>query len=147
MLYIRRKTLITLRSIDSERRSYLFVFLYENKLLSTSGKRDILPGADLRNIIIESPVTGAYEFSSSALQLVNLWNATFTWCVFKGVTNFNGSIMNDMKFNRVTFEYQFFIHGAKLTNVTFIECHFDGIEFRNATMNNATFIRSTFSRT
>ncbi|CAF0987602.1 unnamed protein product [Adineta ricciae] len=115
------KTFITLRSIDSDRRSYLCIFLYENGLLSTFGKRDILSGADLRNIIIESPVTGAYEFHSLAIQLVNLWNITFTWCVFKGVTNFNGSILNDMKFDRVTFEYQLFIHGAKLTSVILTE--------------------------
>ncbi|CAF1688201.1 unnamed protein product, partial [Adineta ricciae] len=84
-------------------------------------KRNILPGADLRNIIIESSMTATYEFNSSALQLVNLWNATFTWCVLKEVTNFNGSILNDMKFDRVTFEYQLFIHGAKSTNVILTE--------------------------
>jgi hypothetical protein len=32
-LYIRRKTIFTLREIDSERRSQLFIFLYENNLL------------------------------------------------------------------------------------------------------------------
>ncbi|CAF5101878.1 unnamed protein product, partial [Rotaria sp. Silwood1] len=65
ILYIRRKTLITLREIDSERKSQLSIFLYENNLLlnrfsSYSGIS--LAGADLHGVIIENSITGTYTF-------------------------------------------------------------------------------------
>ncbi|CAF1380054.1 unnamed protein product [Adineta steineri] len=150
MLYIRRKTLMTLRSIDSERRSQLFVFLYENNLLpdqSSPNTTISLIGAHLKNITIESPVTGSYQFDYLSLQSLNLMNAIFIGCTFKGNTNFNGSIMTNVQFIGATFEGQLTAYKVKLINASFIDCTFKKkVIFQNCDLSYAKFNRSNFNQ-
>ncbi|UJR11606.1 hypothetical protein I4U23_015788 [Adineta vaga] len=150
ILYIRRKTLMTLRSIDSERRSQLFLFLYENNLLpsrSSSSKNMSLAGADLRNITIRSPVVGSYRFQSLSLKSVDLTNATFIGCEFYEETDFNGSSMVNVKFIDTTFKNQLIIHKVNLTNASFINCAFmNRVEFVESRFDLAQFIRSKFEQ-
>ncbi|CAF1410799.1 unnamed protein product [Adineta ricciae] len=150
MLYIRRKTLITLRSIDSERRSFLFIFLYENNLLPdrfSSNSTISLIGADLRNINISSPLTGSYEFNFLSLQSLNMINAVFVDCQFHGETNVSGSIMNNVRFIRAVFEDSLTFYKVKLINASFIDCVFKNkVNFDDSEMSSTQFLRSKFDR-
>ncbi|CAF1459184.1 unnamed protein product [Adineta steineri] len=150
MLYIRRKTLITLRTIDSERRSQLFVFLYENNLLpdqSSPLTTISLMGADLRNITIKSPLTGSYEFNSLTLQSLNLMNAVFSDCRFRGGTNFSGSILTNVQFIGAVFEDNLDAYKVKLINASFTDCIFKKkIIIEDSDLRYAKFIRSNFEQ-
>jgi uncharacterized protein YjbI with pentapeptide repeats len=106
-LYIRRKTLMTLKEIDSERRSQLFIFLYENDLLPDRTKANStisLEGADLHNMIIKSPFSKKYIFNGLTLESVNLVNSMFIDCIFIGGSHFIGSIMSNVSFINTRFE-------------------------------------------
>ncbi|CAF0997427.1 unnamed protein product [Adineta steineri] len=150
MLYIRRKTLLTLRSIDSERRSQLFVFLHENNLLpdqSSPNTTISLVGADLRHIVIKSPVTGQYQFNSLSLLSLNLMNATFIDCRFTGKINFTGSIVSNATFSDCTFENIVTMYETKLINASFIDCVFKKeTQMKDSDLNYAQFIRSSFDK-
>ncbi|UJR19725.1 hypothetical protein I4U23_022859 [Adineta vaga] len=150
MLYIRRKTLITLRSVDSERRSLLFVFLYENNLLPdrfSSNSTISLVGADLRDVNISSPLTGSYEFNSLSLQSLNMINAVFVDCRFHGETNFSGSIMNNVQFISVVFEDSLTFYKVKLINASFTNCIFKNkVNFDDSDLSSIQFVRSKFDQ-
>ncbi|CAF1067007.1 unnamed protein product [Adineta steineri] len=150
MLYIRRKTLLTLRSIDSERRSQLFVFLHENNLLpdqSSPNTTISLVGADLGHIVIKSPVTGQYQFNSLSLLSLNLMNATFIDCRFTGKTNFTGSIVSNATFTGCTFENIVTMYETKLINASFIDCVFKKeTQMKDSDLNYARFIHSSFDK-
>jgi uncharacterized protein YjbI with pentapeptide repeats len=106
-LYIRRKTIFTLREINSERRSQLFIFLYENNLLPNRKKPNStisLDGADLHDITIKSPLNEKYIFNRLSLGSVNLINATFIDCIFAGGAHFIGSSMSNISFIDTKFE-------------------------------------------
>ncbi|CAF4887989.1 unnamed protein product [Rotaria sp. Silwood1] len=148
MLYIRRKTLLILRSIDSDRKNQLFIFLYENKLLPDAMKPNStvdLTGADLSNIIVKSPITGKYNFSQLSLLSVNLMNATFIDCIFDGQTDFNGSILVDAQFVDTGFHGKLNAFSVDLTNASFTGCHFHGqTDFSRSILTNAHFIHTEF---
>ncbi len=77
---------MTLRKIDSERRSHLFVFLYENNLLPDQTKSSgtiSLEEADFYNITIINPIASQYVFKSISFESVNLVNSTFIGCTFR----------------------------------------------------------------
>jgi uncharacterized protein YjbI with pentapeptide repeats/sugar lactone lactonase YvrE len=137
-LYIRRKTIFTLREIDSERRSQLFIFLYENNLLPDRKKTNStisLDGADLHDIKIQSPLNEKYIFNRLSLGSVNLMNATFTDCIFAGGAHFIGSSMSNISFIDTKFECE-----DKMTsNNIFDRVRLDYSNFKKTTLCSTRF--------
>ncbi|CAF1433243.1 unnamed protein product [Adineta ricciae] len=104
--YIRTKTLTALDELDFQRKSRLFLFLYETDLLSTN-TADILldlSGANFTNITIKSTPYKKLSFNKLYLPSVDLTNASFIDCVFKDGADFRNSSMFGIKFLRTKFE-------------------------------------------
>ena len=148
MSYIRAKTLLTLRSIDSARKSQLFIFLHENNLLPTKIKSLStvdLSGADLSNITVQSPVTIRYNFIRLSLKLVNLMDARFIDCNFIDQTDFIGSTLINTQFLNTVFEGELNVFTVNLTNASFTNCAFRGkIAFRKSTLSGVSFQGANF---
>ena len=148
MSYIRAKTLLTLRSIDSARKSQLFIFLHENNLLPTTIKSLStvdLSGADLSNITVQSPVTSRYNFIGLSLKLVNLMDARFIDCNFIGQTDFRGSTLINTQFVNTLFEGELNVFTVNLTNASFTNCAFRGkIAFLKSILSGVNFQQANF---
>ena len=148
MSYIRAKTLLTLRSIDSASKSQLFIFLHENNLLPTTIKSQStvdLSGADLSNITVQSPVTIRYNFSGLSMKLVNLMDARFIRCDFIDQTDFSGSTLINTQFVNTYFEGELNVFTVNLTNASFTNCAFNGkIAFRHSTLSGVSFQQAAF---
>jgi uncharacterized protein YjbI with pentapeptide repeats len=147
-LYIRRKTLLTLKEIDSERRSQLFIFLYENDLLPDRTKLNktiSLEGADLHNITIKSSLSKKYIFNELTLESVNLVNSTFIDCIFVGGSHFIDSSMSNISFINSRFEC---VNGTGPINI-FAQVSLDYSKFEKTSLcttkfNVAKLIGSSF---
>ncbi|CAF0935809.1 unnamed protein product [Didymodactylos carnosus] len=129
LLYIRTKTLSSLRKLDTQRRKYLLLFLYESQLLQydKTKKHDRstlnLAGADLNHIHIEKPK----NFNNLSLPGVELNNASFTNCHLQH-SRFADSIMNDIRFTN-----------SFLLGTRFSRCSLERADFRNTTLTHVSF--------
>ncbi|CAF1519741.1 unnamed protein product, partial [Rotaria sordida] len=166
MSYIRRKTLLTLREIDSERKSQLFIFLHENHLLPNKNAPNTtisLIDADLHGITIRSPITGPYYFDGLVLKSVNLVNTSFLNCRFINGFLFTGSAMSHINFHGSIFrsipeyvtlpgldhgidfgcsekdEHTFFFEHVSLDYANFKDSQLCGVVFRNVNLSYANF--------
>ncbi|CAF1428622.1 unnamed protein product [Didymodactylos carnosus] len=135
LLFIRTQTLTALRKLDSKRRTYVFLFLYESKLIQSPTKLD-LTGADFTNIHCD----GITKNTLKDLHLpgVDLSHSCFINCYIDG-TNFADSIMLDIKFTN-----------SVIILTTFKSCLMDRADFRNGkmfynTFNSASLAYSDFS--
>ena len=110
--YIRSKTLTALEELDSQRRTRLFLFFYENNLLprvALTEENDMnlsldLSGANLSKISIKSIANKKIIFNKLSLPSVDLTDATFIGCQFRNGADFRDSVMTDAKFIRSTFD-------------------------------------------
>ncbi|CAF0930714.1 unnamed protein product [Didymodactylos carnosus] len=152
LLYIRRKTIMTLRKINNERRTHLFIFLYENNLLPRFNDNSTLDlsGSDLNHIHIESSVTIRYTFRKLVLESVNLVSASFIDCRFSDSVDFTGSAMSNVNFTGSRFECTTadtlsIFDQTKLEHVDFNKTNISHIKFNDATLSYARFSHSTLS--
>jgi uncharacterized protein YjbI with pentapeptide repeats len=110
--YIGCKTLTALRSLDSKRKPFLFLFQYETKLLlsltADKSRSFDVSNFDLNGISVVQSVSDHYVFESISLLFVLLVNATFIKSVFK-----------EADFERASMEY-----------ASFKQCEFyNGVDF------------------
>ncbi|CAF1347373.1 unnamed protein product [Didymodactylos carnosus] len=129
LLYIRTRTLSSLRKLDPERKRHLLLFLYESQLLQyDKGKRHDrltlnLVGADLNYIHI----TKLNNFNNLSLPGVDLNNASFLNCHLP-YSRFADSSMNDIKFTN-----------SFLLETRFSRCSLERADFRNTTLAQVSF--------
>ena len=150
--HIRSKTLSALRELDSERKTHLFMFLYENNLLSTLD----LSGFDLSNITLNSSIFKKYEFRHLSLPLSDLTSSSFIGCQFKEGVNFKESMMYRTKFIKSNFScmkkytldepaknVHVYFDGTQLIGTDFSETTLCDVSFNGADLSYANFIRAT----
>jgi uncharacterized protein YjbI with pentapeptide repeats len=136
---------MTLRNIDSDRKSQLFIFLYENNVLPNKHFPNItlsLTGADLHGIRIESPVTGRYTFYGLILREVNLQNAFFINCNFINDSDFTGSAMSNITFQNSAFLPS---SNSRIKIHMFDRVQMDYADFRHSTLSDVQFINANLS--
>ena len=159
ILYIRSKTLIALEELDSQRRTSVFLYLYEQKLLPKSFSNESLKlsGACLVNITVQNSLV-PYQFRSLFLPLVDLSNASLIQCYFWQGANFTGSTMTNMKLTGSRFgcsqnydngngslgPAHVRFDGAQLRNADFRDTLLCDVSFNDANLMNANFSRATF---
>lgn len=152
--YIRSKTLSALRELDSERKTHLFMFLYETKLLPTLD----LSGCDLSHITLNSSRSKKYEFRNLSLALSDLTSASFIGCQFKVGVNFKESMMFRTQFFKSNFScmkrytidepaehVHVYFDGTQLIGSDFSETSLCDISFNGADLSYANFTRATLS--
>ncbi|CAF1300066.1 unnamed protein product [Didymodactylos carnosus] len=129
LIYIRTKTLSSLRKLDTQRRKHLLLFLYESQLLQydKAKKHDRstlnLAGANLNHIHIEKPT----NFNNLSLPGVELNNASFINC------HLQHSRFADAEMNNIIFTNSFLL-GAR-----FSRCSLERADFRNTTLAQVSF--------
>ncbi|CAF3630994.1 unnamed protein product [Rotaria sp. Silwood1] len=131
LLYIRTKTLTTLRKLDNERKKYILLFLKESSLLSED-EQSLLSGADFNGIKIDHN------------------DCVFRNVIFSGVYFQQVSFMNCL-FENVTFRYVDF-HEAVLSHsifylTYFISCRMDYVNFQESVISESYFNSSSLSYT
>ncbi|CAF1516259.1 unnamed protein product [Didymodactylos carnosus] len=129
LLYIRTRTLSSLRKLDPERKYHLLLFLYESQLLQydKTKRHDRLTlnlaGADLNYIYI----TKLKSFNNLSLPGVYLNNASFINCQLQH-SRFADSAMNDIRFTN-----------SFLLETRFSRCSLERADFRNTTLAQVSF--------
>ena len=157
--YIRSKTLRALEELDWQRRTRVFLYLYEQKLLPRSSINQSLSlsSACLVNIRVQSSLV-AYQFRSLSLPLVDLTNASLIQCYFWQGANFTGSVMTDVKLTGSRFgcsqNYDIgngslgWAHvrfdGAQLQYANFVGSLACDVSFSSANLMYANFSQATF---
>ncbi|CAF1207409.1 unnamed protein product [Didymodactylos carnosus] len=129
LMYIRTKTLSSLRKLDTRRRKHLLLFLYESQLLQydEAKKHDRstlnLAGANLNHIDIEKPT----NFNNLSLPSVELNNASFINCDLQH-SQFADAVMNNIRFTN-----------SFLLGTSFSRCSLERADFRNTTLAEVSF--------
>ncbi|CAF1525858.1 unnamed protein product, partial [Didymodactylos carnosus] len=127
LLYIRTKTLSSLRKLDPQRKKHVLFFLYESQLLQydKAKKHDRstlnLAGADLTHI----HVTKLKNFNNLSLPGVDLNNASFINCQLQH-SRFADSVMNNIRFTN-----------SFLLRTRFSRCSLERADFTNADLYGA----------
>ena len=129
ILYIHTKTLTALRNLDEERKKNILRFLQESLLLS-SGKSDLLVGADFSRINMNQ---NECVFTDVYLDGASFQDSSFTQCVFRR--------------SRLT---QIDFRGADLARSVFgfsnlTECLLDNANLQGAIIRSATFTSTSLS--
>lgn len=131
LLYIRTKTLTTLRKLDNERKKYVLLFLKESSLLHED-EQSLLVGANFNGI-----------------------DLSYNDCIFKNVT-FSGVYFQEVSFEHCLFENVIFrnvnFHKATLTNsifylTYFISCQMDYVNFYESIISESDFNSTSLSYT
>lgn len=153
--YIRSKTLTALRSLDSKRKTFLFLFLYETRLLMaqlpiTQSVRLDVSTFDFNEINVIQTVSDYYVFKYIYLPFVMLVNARFIECVFDE-PDFNHASMESVSFIQCEFhnEPNFFMSSMANANFTGSEfnCQQETDEPNTCDFNYTILTRADFSRT
>ena len=153
LLYIRTKTLVTLRKVDKERKKQILWFLYDSSLLSTY-ENWILTGADFHRIEMESKECQFIDtyfwgvsfaetkfkrciFRNNTFREANFEQADLTRSVFR-VSSFMNSQLDHANFQDTTI-YQISFHSSSLSYVDFRGARFDSVRFNNVNLTGAIF--------
>jgi uncharacterized protein YjbI with pentapeptide repeats len=150
LAYIRGKTLPTLRELDWQRRTQLFIFLSENDLLPQipSSRNSLsldLSGSNFVNITLRSSKSKKYNFSRVSLSSIDLTHASFIDFEFSGGVHFNGSEMaNAMLNNSVFYCTESFEDPVNLGSVP--QVFFDDTNLENASFQNTQLCAASFNR-
>lgn len=132
LLYVRTKTLTALRNLNSERKTFILLFLYESGFLQDPSLD--LSGADLNDV----QLIGPYKLDGLYLPSVFWRNAFFVDCsLIRAV--FDQSHMNDARFINSTVEWASF-RETLLDNVHFIRTSVLSINFTDASLTGANFL-------
>ncbi|CAF1195979.1 unnamed protein product [Adineta ricciae] len=161
--YIRSQTLVALDDLDWKRKTRLFLFLYENKLLprisykngiDDSNQTFNLLGANLANITLKSTPYSTLQFHQLSLPSVDLTRASFIRSIFSHGFTFHLSTMADVKFTgseflcceKVSEELQeiLFFAEAILTRADFQKTSFCDIRFFKTDLAYANFSNAQF---
>jgi uncharacterized protein YjbI with pentapeptide repeats len=132
LLYIRVKTLATLRHVDATRKRDIILFLYESRLLRTDvpkTQRLDLAGADLSDTqfigSLPSPLVLNYLYLSG----VKATNIVFHWCQLRNAV-FDYSSMPNIKLIKVSITNasfrQVYAPDGTMQHVVFCRNHFFG---------------------
>ncbi|CAF1053989.1 unnamed protein product [Adineta ricciae] len=161
--YIRSQTLVALDDLDWKRKTRLFLFLYENKLLprisykngiDDSNQTFNLLGANLANITLKSTPYSTLQFHQLSLPSVDLTRASFIRGIFSHGFTFHLSTMADVKFTgsefqcweKVPEEFQKILFFAEviLTRADFHKTSFCDIRFFKTDLAYANFSNAQF---
>ncbi|UJR19876.1 hypothetical protein I4U23_023009 [Adineta vaga] len=127
---------MALRTLNSERKKYVILFLYESGLLDGSGLD--LNGVDLNDV----QFIGPYKLSHLYLPNVFLKNALFLKChLYKAV--FTQSYMTNASFIDSSLDSASFAESV-LDNVQFVRTKAFNINFTSASLVQANFLDATF---
>lgn len=139
LVHIRTKTLTSLRQLDSERKRYLFLFLYESDLIYQDSSEQLLRlhGADLNGIQFNGTYDNRCSFIYLYLYNVYLSNGSFIDC-FIDRSNFSYGIMYNTRFYkglliRISFKM------ALLDNSCFCNMKLSTINFNGASLTGSDF--------
>jgi uncharacterized protein YjbI with pentapeptide repeats len=162
LVFIRMKTLASLRQLDSERKNRLLLFLYENQLIYGDSQQSTSPllkvnGADFNGIYFQGTKEAQCSFTGLHLDDVQLSNSSFISCqlwfsnFFQSImyntmlynTNLRGSSFNLTLLDKANFS-RAVITGVKFVGASLIECDFTGaswfsdkVDFTNANLTGA----------
>ena len=131
LLYVRTKTLTVLRTLDTERKKFVVLFLYESGFIRDSGLD--LRGADLNNV----QLVGPYKLDKLYLPGVFWSNATFIDCNLNNAT-FDRSLMNNAHFIRSSLE------SASLVEVSLNNADFKGSTVIFSNFTGAFLVEASF---
>ena len=131
LLYIRTKTLTSLRKLDDTRKKYVLLFLRESSLL-IEDEHSLLDGADFNSIQIDPQDC---KFRNVIFSGVSFQEVSFTHCLFENVT-----------FSRVDFRRAMLTHSA-FYRTHFISCRVDNVDFRHTVISESTFNQSSITWT
>ncbi|CAF4178649.1 unnamed protein product [Adineta steineri] len=147
--YIRSQTLTTLVDLDCQRKTWLFEFLYENKLLPS---RDQSISMNLQNtnfscITLKDTISKKFVFKGLALSSVDLNNASFIKCLFLDCVDFSDSSMGHIRliqssfycFNETTLFKRAMLSHANFYRVFLYNVSFDGADLTYANFTSAVF--------
>ncbi|CAF3936555.1 unnamed protein product [Adineta steineri] len=149
--YIRSQTLTTLVDLDCQRKTWLFEFLYENKLLP-SHRQSIsmnLQGIDLSCITLKSTISKNFIFNGLVLSSVDLNDASFIKCHFLDCADFSDSSMEHISLIESSFHC---FHGtnlfqrAMLSHANFYRVFLYNASFNEADLTYANFTSTVFGR-
>ncbi|UJR32345.1 hypothetical protein I4U23_019808 [Adineta vaga] len=128
LLYIRTKTLTSLRKLDNKRKTYVLLFLKESSLL-IEDKHSLLEGADFNQIETDRKDC---IFQNVAFRRARLINAAFY------LTNFISCPMDNLSFqNSVISESK--VKHSSLPNTNFRNVKLDYVKFINVNLTKASF--------
>jgi uncharacterized protein YjbI with pentapeptide repeats len=127
LLYIRTKTLTSLRKLDIERKKRILLFLKESSLLS---EHNLLTGADFSQIQISGDDC---QFTNATFFGVDFQQVSFISCLFANVT-FSHSNFHRARFTRSIFSLSHFV-----------DCHLNDVDFQNVIMVYSDFNSSKLS--
>ena len=152
--YIRSKTVVALEYLDWERRTRLFLFLYEHQIVGNSSVHTIdLSRANLKNILIDGLPFRTFQFCELRLQSTHLTNLSFIGCDFNNGADFRDSIMIGTKFTytrftRVDDSYKnvclknttdFWFDRSKMKEVDFSGAFLSNMRFNDAGLSYSNF--------
>jgi uncharacterized protein YjbI with pentapeptide repeats len=152
--YIRSQTLTALRDLDWERKTSVFLFLYESSLLPRmpTSQSDLsldLSGSNLMNITLESTLYNKYQFNRLALPYLDLSESSFINCEFQNGVNFSGSSMNDIKLMRSRFVcnqfYNFADQPVNLPSTHFFHTSMERADFSDSVLCDVSFWETDLS--
>ena len=166
LAYVRSQTLTALDELDAQRKTRLFLFLYENSLLpriSSSNENDneislVLSRANLANINLANIRSNRLQFKRLSLPSVDLTNSSFIGCDFIDGVDFRDSAMDNVKFNASDFrcrkvyldvdspleEISAFFNDATLVRADFAAAQLCDISFKGVKMAYSNFSRTRF---
>ncbi|UJR08771.1 hypothetical protein I4U23_013027 [Adineta vaga] len=148
LAYIKSQTLVALNDLDWKRKTRLFLFLYENKLLPripleihTSNMNQLLDltGANLANITIESSTYKSLRFDRLSLPSADLTDASFRGTTFADGVSFHLSIMVNIKFTGSIFQCLNRYQEDIQTSLSFQETRLTRAAFQNTQLCDILF--------
>lgn len=143
--YIRTNTLASLRQLDSDRKRYLLLFLYESRLLYHDPDNQIpsilkIADADFNGVQFNGSELTKCSFRRIELYDIYLSHSLFYDCYFDR-TNFSYTTMNNATFERgVTIRTSFKFASLKQTR-------FSHMKLSNVSFFGANLVESCFNRT
>ena len=147
--YIRSQTLTALFDLDCRRKTWLFKFLYENRLLPSilqSTSLD-LRGANLSCITLKSANAKSLEFKGLVLPSADLKSASFVKCLFEDGADFSGSSLENVKFTQSFFRCdnrKVLFNDATLSHIDFSGVYLCNVTLSGADLSGANFTAVTF---
>jgi uncharacterized protein YjbI with pentapeptide repeats len=151
LMQIRAKTLSSLRQLDSERKKYLLLFLYDSALIYHYSQKPIssvlkINDADFNGIYFQGTTESSCSFMHLYLHDVYLSNASFINCYIDR-SNFSSSTMYKTVFFkarllRTSFKFALLDH-ANFSQATFFQMNFIGASLVDCDFTGPTWLYQT----
>jgi uncharacterized protein YjbI with pentapeptide repeats len=147
LMDIRMKTLTTLRQLNTERKQYLLLFLYESELIYNSNEKTSasllkLTNADFNGMFFKDSIVNPCSFERLYLFGVYSSNSSFIDCFFHRTT-FSHAIMYRTIFVN-TLLIRILFKSTLLNKANFTHSKLSFIDFSGASLSEVDFTNATF---